>query len=511
MRRSAFAAAIAVTATVAMPDVAFAAPNRPDRPSAEGADLIVVTKKGDDLSLRFREDRAAGGGEDRAAGAGVDPGGIVLGPEGGLSAALPDDPAFAFLGEPGRPVWSLAAGGPRFPAIDTTGVSGGDVTLRLVKADGPGKVAIYTLSEWGRPTVLLDSDGRTSVTIPAGRRLGGVAWTFDTAGTHELTFAAAAGREQVTQTYTVEVPPLVVAPASAGTAVGRAQAATTGQGATTNKAATSKAATGKAAIGKAATSTTATGKTVISDGHVDMGPQLDGSTWRVRLKDDATTPATWRELADVTLKVTDKAKIKIPAGDGYAFLGATGDPVWLLPQTQQDGIVWPGWNTQDSSVIAGVSGAVTWTLEGVTGPGAFKLFLTSSFGTPDVLFDSARALPQRLAIPLNTHAHGNWAFTRAGTYRLAVRMSGTTKAGKAVSDTRTLTIAVGDGTAVDDDAQPGPGATAQPGSGATAQAGQGGALAKTGANVALVAAGGLVSVALGAVTIFMTRRRKPSQ
>jgi surface-anchored protein len=485
MNSSSLAAAVTATALllVASPAVASAAP-------ADGADLLSVSVHRDQLSVHFRDAQQAASGAE-----GTDPAQVTLGPAGGLPAKVPGDPAYAFLGEPGQPVWSLSAGGSRFPALDLTGVDpravdGGALTLKLVSAEGPGEFAVYTVSRWGRPTVLLDSDGRTSTQLRAGRRLGGVAWTFDTAGDYRLTFAVSAradGRNLArTATYAVEVP-AITAPA-APLAAGQAPAGK------------AKAQARKPAAAQAQSR-------VISDGHVDMGPQLSGDSLRIRLRDDTASPPVWRELSDVVLKVTDKAKIPIPAGAGYAFLGRAGQQIWMLPQTQQAGIVWPGWNTQHDSVVAGVNGNVTWTVKQVTGPGEFKLFLTTSFGTPDVLFDSAKTLPQKLVIPPNTHAHGNWAFTKAGRYELAVQMSARTKAGRAVTDTRTLALAVGDSTGT------GSGSTKQGGGaadGGSDGGGSGGPLAKTGANVVLVATGGVLLVLLGAGIVRLTRRRAVS-
>ncbi|TDB80713.1 cell wall anchor protein, partial [Micromonospora fluostatini] len=183
---------------------------------------------------------------------------------------------------------------------------------------------------------------------------------------------------------------------------------------------------------------------VISDGHVDMGPQLERGRFVIRIKDDTVSPAVWRDMADVVLQVKDNAKIDVPAG--VDFLGKPGDTVWMLPQSQQAGIVWPGWNTQHQSVTSGTRGNVTWTLRGVDGPGRYALFLTGAFGTPEVLFDSAKPFPQQIDIAPNTHAHGNWAFSEPGLYRLTVQMSGSTTGGDPVSDTKKLTIAVGDST-----------------------------------------------------------------
>jgi putative ABC transporter-associated repeat protein len=165
--------------------------------------------------------------------------------------------------------------------------------------------------------------------------------------------------------------------------------------------------------------------------------------WTIQVRDDQASPPVWRNVPDIVLHAVDRAKIQVPAGTEFAFLGSPGAEVWLLPQVQQSGILWPGWNTQDPSVVSGVRTPVVWTLRGVDGPGTFVLFLTGSFGRPEVLFNSTQALPQQMNIPPNTHAHGNWAFTKPGVYRLSVQMSATTTGGQPVSDTRTLSIAVG--------------------------------------------------------------------
>jgi surface-anchored protein len=128
---------------------------------------------------------------------------------------------------------------------------------------------------------------------------------------------------------------------------------------------------------------------------------------------------------------------------GYSFLGKPGDPVWLLPQVQKPGILWPGWNTQEPEVATTVNREVTWKLTGVQGPGRFALFLNGEFGAPQLIFDSTKPFPQETGIEVNTHVHGNWAFSAPGPYALAVVMTGTTKAGKPLAADGTLRIQVG--------------------------------------------------------------------
>ncbi|MFD7817346.1 TIGR03773 family transporter-associated surface protein [Streptomyces sp. NPDC059785] len=197
-----------------------------------------------------------------------------------------------------------------------------------------------------------------------------------------------------------------------------------------------------AAAGTAAPGTTA-GHTVVSDGHIDIGPRFTESGWTVQMRDDTADPAVWRDTDDVVLQVRDAARIEVPEAEEFGFLGAPGDDVWVLPQAQQKGVVWPGWNSQDPTVTAAVEREVTWELTGVTGPGDFVLFLNGAFGSPQIVFDTAERLPQETGIEINSHVHGNWAFTEPGTYLLDVRMSARTKDGRTHDSRRTLRFSVG--------------------------------------------------------------------
>ncbi|QIQ06607.1 hypothetical protein HA039_01110 [Streptomyces liangshanensis] len=184
-------------------------------------------------------------------------------------------------------------------------------------------------------------------------------------------------------------------------------------------------------------------RTVVGDGHVDLGPRFDRGRWAVEIRDDTADPATWRAPDDVVLQVGDAARITVPDDRAFAFLGEPGARVWLLPQVQREGVLWPGWNSQDPEVAATVDREVTWQLTGVRGPGDFVLFLNGSFGTPTVLFDGRKPLPQETGIELNSHVHGNWAFTRPGTYLLDVRMTAEDKDGTHYEDSSTLRFSVG--------------------------------------------------------------------
>lgn len=190
---------------------------------------------------------------------------------------------------------------------------------------------------------------------------------------------------------------------------------------------------------------TVTGRTVIDDGHIDVGPRFVDGQWTIQLRDDSRRPPVWRNLPDVVLHATDSARLTVPGNPAFTFLGRPGARVWLLPQVQQAGVLWPGWNSQDPLVATTISREVTWTLHGVTGPGHFVLFLTGEFGAPDIVFDSAERLPQQTGVDVNTHVHGNWAFAAPGTYLLDIELSGSTVQGEDVSDRRFLRVFAGPG------------------------------------------------------------------
>ena len=183
----------------------------------------------------------------------------------------------------------------------------------------------------------------------------------------------------------------------------------------------------------------------ISVGHVDLGPRLIDGQWRAGLRHDAETGAVWRDPNQTVLRVNDAAIMTAPDSDDYPFLAnVAGKPVYVVPQTQNPGVVWLGWNTQDPAVTATIDRGLTMRVGPVSGPGRAWLFLQSgTFGKPLLLADSG-AVPGDVWIDSGTHVHANWAFSAPGTYTATVTFLGTTTAGEAVSASTTLRFAVGD-------------------------------------------------------------------
>ncbi|MGE3621327.1 MAG: TIGR03773 family transporter-associated surface protein [Acidimicrobiia bacterium] len=423
-------------------------------------------------------------------------------------------------------------------ALEPSAYRGDLLSVAVAEVEGPGRFTVTALSPFGRRVLLLDPAAGLDETVLQLGRAGTFRWEADVPGRYVVHLTATVptrdGVARADATYVVEVGPGGPPDSGgAGSSPAADPAPSSGAGAGPSGSGTPSGdevprsseggtlgtspdehsdrvlgatyvapAAGAVASVATASAAQAGSRVVIDEGHVDMGPRLVDGAWRVQLKDDTVSPHVWRDLADVVLHAHDAARLEVPAGGTYAFLGDPGATVYVLPQVQESGLVWPGWNTQDPSVLEAVPGPVAWRLRGVDGPGRFVLYLAGSFGDVDVLFDTADPLPQELSIGRNTHVHGNWAFTAPGVYRLSVEMAATTSGGQALADTRVLTIVVGDGidptTAFGADVpDPGTGtSTTVPGAGGAGDAtvagtgrttaggstsGRGGALARTGA------------------------------
>ena len=271
----------------------------------------------------------------------------------------------------------------------------------------------------------------------------------------------------------------------------------------------------------------------ISVGHVDLGPRLIDGQWRAGLRHDAESGAVWRDPNQTVLRVNDAAIMTAPDSADYPFLAdVAGKPVYVVPQTQNPGVVWLGWNTQDPAVTATIDRGLTMRVGPVSGPGRAWLFLQSgTFGKPLLLADSGAA-PGDVWIDSGTHVHANWAFSAPGTYTATVTFLGTTTAGEAVSASTTLRFAVGDAASASEAlamaapaAAPADGASASSSSSGAAPAASGAADPAGSSSAAGAASGGLpdwaflaiIAVAaasllvIGALVVARSRRSRAEQ
>lgn len=196
------------------------------------------------------------------------------------------------------------------------------------------------------------------------------------------------------------------------------------------------------------------GERTLDAGHVDMGPKFVDGTWTFLIHDDvakadANAASVWRYPDETVFHVLDQAQLSVPDDPAYAFVGADpGEPVWVVPQTQNPEVVWLGWNTQDPEVMQTIDRGVTLSLVGAQGPGVVTTYLQSgSFGEPQLLWDSRVPEVQSIWVDVNTHTHANWVFTKPGVYLLQLEASADLVDGTAVTDTQVIRFAVGTATA----------------------------------------------------------------
>lgn len=190
----------------------------------------------------------------------------------------------------------------------------------------------------------------------------------------------------------------------------------------------------------------AAGATVLNDGHVDVASTLENGRLVTWIKDTTTGgQPIWRDPAQTILQALPAAQVQLPRNAKWSFIGATGTPVYLLPQKQRDGILWPGWSTEHIDSAA-TTGGIGWRLVSATGPGHVSVFDTDTFGNPRVYFATADGVDQAdyTVIPKRTHAHGSWAFTAPGLYCLTMQRAAQLPGGSTASSNFTLALAVGE-------------------------------------------------------------------
>jgi surface-anchored protein len=364
--------------------------------------------------------------------------------------AVPDLPEYAFLGAPGGTIWMAPqVQDPTllFAGWDTEALPGGvfaddAVDLHLRGVTGPGALEVFQNDEFGMPIRVFSSTDQSHRTLRQGVGQHVHAnWAFTALGRYTLTFevtGTVGGQEirsgSVDYTWLVGdvVPdvPTTTQPAPTTTTV--APTTTTVPPTTTTTTTTTKP----------CVPITTTSGVVLEDGHVDYAARIVGGRLTSQVKDGTVAGKTeWRSPSQVVFRLKPESVTTVPSA-AFGFLGPVAAKIWQIPQTQKPGVLWMGWNTEEISG-AQASGEVSWALTGVDGPGSMAIYELDSFGQPKVLFNSRDGLPDSFGVRLGTHAHGNWAFTAEGAYRITFTQTAKLATGESVSDTQVVTFAVG--------------------------------------------------------------------
>ena len=207
-----------------------------------------------------------------------------------------------------------------------------------------------------------------------------------------------------------------------------------------------------------------TSPVTIDRGHVDVGPVISDGGATMALVDDSRTHATQTVLRDpesVRLSVPDHAKHvrgDVSAAEvrkaglsgrpvfpdhAYDFLGAKGTPVWVLPQNQTDGLVWPGFSTERMPTEDYPDG-VNLTLTPISAPDKGAWWAFTAGLSNDVTMLGSSEKPHEIVNKAPAHIHNNWVFTKPGTYVIGVSASGKNASGRFSVTQKKVTFVVGD-------------------------------------------------------------------
>ncbi|NLP82770.1 hypothetical protein HF576_02825 [Microbacterium sp. CFH 90308] len=381
-----------------------------------------------------------------------DPGDTVLQILPHATATVPTGAAWDFLGPAGSSFFQVSQTqqeGLLWPGWSTesipSGATSGGVAWSLADIEGPGEFALYESDSFGQPRVLLNSrDGVSSAdafTIPKNTHAHG-SWAFSAEGVYCLAMQRAAqlsdGRAASESfVLTVAVGTVDVVDLDP---VACADSVEPDPGTVPSPPPPVDGTPGAVAppVQEVAATQCTAAATILSAGHIDYASRLVDGRLQSLIGDDTSGSKVYREPAGTVLWLKPSARVALPAGFGQ--IGAPGQTVWQVPQTQNAELIWLGWNTE--SLNAGnARGPVRWTIDAVNGPGAVKVYLSGSFGgVQQMVFDGGGTY----GIPLGVHAHANWAFTAEGVYRITSTQTMTLADGSVSSDTETMTIVVGD-------------------------------------------------------------------
>lgn len=194
-------------------------------------------------------------------------------------------------------------------------------------------------------------------------------------------------------------------------------------------------------------------KQVLDRGHVDIKALPTDDGFRTVLRDDTgqiDKNSVDRSLDDVVLGVHKNALT--PRGQQlgdkkFDFLGNIGDRFYHLPQTQNQDIIWPGYNTEKLDYSKMKDGTVNLNLKPTHTPeGAeWGAYIKKARGVGyDILANSAEN-DHTIETTFASHRHTHWAFTKPGIYTFEATYTATTTDGKELaSEPQTLTFAIGD-------------------------------------------------------------------
>jgi surface-anchored protein len=169
--------------------------------------------------------------------------------------------------------------------------------------------------------------------------------------------------------------------------------------------------------------------TRLKSGHTDIGVLFEGGAFEFEVHSEDTDTEYSPDAA--VLNLPPLTQTVVPTNAAYAFLGAAGAPVWVLPGVENPKLLFLGLAAEEIEQGFFVNDEVRFALKGVEGPGQFSLYNIDGFGVPQVRMNSGDGFDASdvKSIQAGSHEDFYWAFTSPGLYRVKFQASGTLVAG----------------------------------------------------------------------------------
>jgi surface-anchored protein len=315
---------------------------------------------------------------------------LLVKPE--AQTTVTNDTKFAFLGNPGDPIWilpkvqneNLLYLGYGADGIPTNVFVGDQVTVTLKNVTGPGDFFSYDFDIFGTPKVLFNTRDGISTNDFVNVHSGGDAhlnWAFTQPGTY---------------TVTLEV---------SGTLI-----------------------QGNKTVSSGPVTYTFVVQTVLTIEHTDLQAAYDPTNLLQLVVLDVNHTIAYKSN-EVNLVVAEAAKTTIPDGTP---LGPGGSSLWIIPASQDPNLLYLGTSAEPPTsagrpgIPSGVfNGNLTLRLISVDGPGQFIVWQTPG-GSYDFIFDTRDGITDADShtVILGSHEHFNWGFTINGVYHVSLQFSG---------------------------------------------------------------------------------------
>ncbi|MFY1636458.1 choice-of-anchor M domain-containing protein [Solwaraspora sp. WMMB335] len=168
---------------------------------------------------------------------------------------------------------------------------------------------------------------------------------------------------------------------------------------------------------------------VLHEGHVDViEVEYEDGELELGVHDDTVEPPAHRAHDDVIFVAKSAAKTTVPSDPAFGFLGAAGSPVWILPQIEDEDLLFAGLAAEELETGVFADDTVQLTVQQlISAPSSAEMaiYIEDLFGQPTVLANSRDGLPDVIDLSVGDHTHVNWAFSKAGVYLLKVKASAT--------------------------------------------------------------------------------------